>query len=104
MKDDLISRKVALEYLDKRRTYELMAGRNKAYGKGIRDAMKDIENQPSVLAVPLDALCDYLSKSNEEIPFCPDDKADCIECKLRGVACLRKRIIMWMEENANDAE
>lgn len=58
--DDLISRTSVLEYLDKRRTYELMDGRNKAYGKGVRDAMKDIESQPSIPAVPLDKLCECL--------------------------------------------
>lgn len=60
MEDDLISRKEAIEYLDKRRTYELMDGRNKAYGKGIRDAIKDIEALPSVPAVPIEPLCRYL--------------------------------------------
>lgn len=64
----LISRKEVLEYLDKRRTYELMDGRNKAYGKGIRDAIKDIEAQPSVPAVPLDKLCEWLSESSMNIP------------------------------------
>lgn len=49
----LINREAVLEYLEKRRTYELMDGRNKAYGKGIRDAMKDIESQPAVDAVPV---------------------------------------------------
>lgn len=60
--DDLISRKEAIEYLDKRRTYELMDGRNKAYGKGVRDAIKDIVALPSVPAVPLDKLCEWLAE------------------------------------------
>lgn len=98
MKDDLISRKVAMEYLDKRRTYELMDGRNKAYGKGIRDAIKDIEAQPSVSAVPLDKLCEWLDKNNDFVPFCADDKADCNSCELEGAECIKKRIMLWMDE------
>ena len=51
-KGDLISRSDIMMYLDKRKTYEMMDGRNKAYGKGVRDAMKDIESAPAVEAVP----------------------------------------------------
>lgn len=39
--------------LDKRKSYELANGRNRAYGKGVRDAMKDVDDQPTVDAVPL---------------------------------------------------
>lgn len=39
--------------LDKRKTYELADGRNRAYGKGVRDAMKDVDKQPTVDAVPV---------------------------------------------------
>lgn len=91
---DVISRKEVLEYLDKRRTYELMDGRNKAYGKGIRDAIKDIEALPSVQAVPLDKLCEWL-ENNASMYY--------------GTNVSRhawKQMITsdLMEENTNDAE
>lgn len=60
-KGDLISRSDIMMYLDKRKTYEMMDGRNKAYGKGVRDAMKDIESAPAVEAVPLEPLCEWLA-------------------------------------------
>lgn len=50
----LIDADALLEYLDKRRTYEVMDGRNKAYGKGVRDAMKDIESAPTIDAIPME--------------------------------------------------
>lgn len=34
--------------LEKRYTYEMADGRNKAYGKGVRDAIKDIWDAPTV--------------------------------------------------------
>lgn len=34
--------------LEKRYTYEMADGRNKAYGKGVRDAIKDIWGAPTV--------------------------------------------------------
>ena len=52
----LIDADALLEYLDKRRTYEVMDGRNKAYGKGVRDAMKDIESAPTIDAIPVEWL------------------------------------------------
>lgn len=50
------------EYLDKRRTYEILDGRNKAYGKGVRDAMKDVEDAPTIDAIPVDWLKDKMQK------------------------------------------
>lgn len=35
-----------------------MDGRNKAYGKGVRDAMKDIENAFTIDAIPVEWLED----------------------------------------------
>lgn len=49
----LIDADALLEYLDKRRIYEVMDGRNKAYGKGVRDAMKDIESASTIDAIPV---------------------------------------------------
>jgi hypothetical protein len=103
---DLISREEVLEYLDKRRTYELMDGRNKAYGKGIRDTIKDIEAQPSVPAVPLDKLCEWLAERYEP-PYALIDidklriPIDFRQQKEIWMAALTK----WMEEtNATDTE
>lgn len=49
----LIDADALLLALDKRKTYELADGRNRAYGKGVRDAMKDIGKQPTVDAAPV---------------------------------------------------
>ena len=49
----LIDADALLLALDKRKTYELADGRNRAYGKGVRDAMKDVGKQPTVDAVPV---------------------------------------------------
>lgn len=48
--------------LDKRRTYEIMNGRNKAYGKGVRDAMKDVEDAPTIDAIPVEWLREKTKK------------------------------------------
>lgn len=95
MKDDLISREAVLEYLDKRRTYELIDGRNKAYGKGIRDAIKDIEAQPSVPAVPLDKLSAILGK-NADCP--PGHSPVQYQCKESCAECWKSVLKEWMEE------
>ena len=50
---DLIDRDELIIYLDKRMTYEAMEGRNKAYIKGVRDAIADAKAQPTVDAVPV---------------------------------------------------
>lgn len=53
--DDLLLR------LDKRMTYE--AGRNHAYLKGVRDAMKEIDAARTVDAIPVEWLRDKMQKS-----------------------------------------
>ena len=54
------------EYLDKRRTYEIMDGRNRAYGKGVRDAMNDVDAAPAIDAIPVgwmrDKILGYASR------------------------------------------
>ena len=57
---------------------------------------KLIQNAPSVPAVPLDKLCEWLNKNHGELPPCPFDE-DCYECGLDGVACIKRRITAWME-------
>ena len=98
---NLISREEVLEYLDKRRTYELMDGRNKAYGKGIRDAIKDIEALPSVPAAPLDKLCEWLPNAVHSCPANTEghnEKCEHMKCE----ECWKEAICNWMEEdNAN---
>lgn len=55
----LIDADTLYEHLDKRRTYEVMDGRNKAYGKGVRDAMKDLASALTVPAIPVEWLRRY---------------------------------------------
>lgn len=45
--------------LDKRRTYEFMNGRNKAYCKGVRDAMKDTDAATTIAAIPVEWLREF---------------------------------------------
>lgn len=61
----LIDADALLDYLDKRKTYELADGRNKAYGKGVRDAMKDVEQQPIIDAIPVE----WLKRKLEEVEW-----------------------------------
>jgi len=58
----IIDADALLEYLDKRRTYEVMNGHNKAYGKGVRDAMKDLEDAPTIAAIPVEWLEEWLTE------------------------------------------
>lgn len=102
---DLISRKVVLENLDKRRTYELMDGRNKAYGKGIRDAIKDIEALPSVQAVPLDKLCLLLSDIAGAPCYTQNGEDKCFQligdsCNVKwsDKECWKRFLTKWLEE------
>jgi hypothetical protein len=80
--DDLISRKVAIESI------------KDPVVKGF--ALYALKGVPSVPAVPLDKLCEWLNKNQGELPHCPFDE-DCYECGLDGVACIKKRIKAWME-------
>lgn len=76
---DQIDRGELLLKLDKRKTYEAAEGRNNAYLKGIRDAIKDVKSAPAVeAAVPLIPLCRMLGKIG--LPPCNHDRAKCIKC------------------------
>lgn len=44
----LIDADAFAEYLDKRMTYGAMEGKNRAYCKGVRDAIKDVNEQPTI--------------------------------------------------------
>lgn len=44
----LIDRTELILLLDKQKTFAMMDGRNKAYYKGLRDAIKEIEEAPTV--------------------------------------------------------
>jgi hypothetical protein len=58
----LIDADALSENLDKRRTYEIMNGRNKAYGKGVRDAMNDVDSAPTIDAIPVEWLREKMQK------------------------------------------
>lgn len=86
--DDLISRKAVRDGMMK-------------YGFHAPDMTvhEFVEDElPSIPAVPLDKLCEWLDKNNDFVPFCADDKADCNSCELEGAECIKKRIMLWMEE------
>ena len=63
----LIDADALIERLDKRKTYEAMDGRNKAYVKGVRDAMKDVENQPTIDAIPVEWLEAQISPYRDKL-------------------------------------
>lgn len=56
-----------------------------------------VYKMPTIEAVPLEPLCEWLDKNNDFVPFCADDKADCNSCELEGAECIKKRIMLWME-------
>lgn len=58
----LIDAEALSENLDKRRTYEIMNGRNKAYGKGVRDAMNDVDSAPTIDAIPVEWLQEKMKR------------------------------------------
>lgn len=57
-----------------------------------------IDHMPTIDAVPMDKLCEWLDKNDDFVPYCDDDKADCNSCDLEGAECLKKRIVLGMEE------
>ena len=90
--DDLISRKAAIEAIK-----ELLYEPDSVQYIWSSDALSAVKHAHSVHAVPLDKLCEWLNKNQGELPPCPFDD-DCYECGLDGVACIKKRIKAWMEE------
>ena len=100
--DDLISREAAIETV-KKLLYETAF--NSCGHHQDDEIYADIAEHrievwlglvPSVPAVPLDKLCEWLNKNQGELPPCPFDD-DCYECGLDGVECIKKRIKAWME-------
>lgn len=90
--DDLISRKAAIEAIK-----ELLYEPDSVQYIWSSDALSAVKHVHSVPAVPLDKLCEWLNINQGELPPCPFDD-DCYECGLDGVACIKKRITAWMEE------
>ena len=69
----LIDADALLLALDKRKTYELADGRNRAYGKGVRDAMKDVGKQPTVDAISV-VHGKWVLNENDDMFYCTNCK------------------------------
>ena len=94
--DDLISREAAIEALGERPENWTDTPEEIEAVRSYDNAIDDLKSVPSVPAVPLDKLCEWLNKNQGELPPCPFDD-DCYECGLDGVECIKKRIKAWME-------
>lgn len=102
---DLISKEALLNDLCEDReegTFTFTAKQAKAADKVIRYITDRIQAQPSVPAVPLDKLCEYLSATCA----CPPNKEEiqkrCLtaQCAL----CWKESITKWMEEQDADRQ
>ena len=98
---DLISQKALLNHLNDvwltntpNGSYDMQA----AKAEGIAIAMKAVEDFRTVPAVPLDKLCEMLSKSNVNVP-CNDDCEGCEAFDGTGdtVNCWKITLTKWME-------
>ena len=99
---DLISRKAAIEAMKKWATQPVIMKSRYFEPKGkaiVLDMMGVVKEQPSVPAVPLDKLCEMLSKSNVNVP-CNDDCEGCEAFDGTGntVNFWKVTLTKWMEE------
>lgn len=94
MKDDLISREVAIEAVR-----ELLLEPDSTQYIYSSDAIGAVKSVPSVAAVPLDKLCEMLCKSNVNVP-CNDDCEGCEAFYGTGdtVNCWKVALTKWIEE------
>jgi hypothetical protein len=82
----LIDADALSENLDKRRTYEVMNGRNKVYGKGVRDAMNDVDAAPTIDAIPMEWIEDMLREWHKnKAPF-------------EAIGAVSGMLVMWRKE------
>jgi hypothetical protein len=94
---DLISRKAAIEALEfEKDCLEALERIN-----GVEDAIEVIQQLPSVAAVPLDKLCEWLNVHCGRPNYCNDRL--CGECNLDGEGfeyepCWKTLLTEWMEE------
>lgn len=98
MKDDLISRKAAIDRLN------TIPPGNWSKARYTRE----LWNVPSVEAVPLDKLCEFLEKCGAD-SYCGTCKQIMGGCITDGNGCgsehfWKELLTKWKEETANDAE
>ena len=99
---DLIDREAAIEAIDHEREILLNQGRDGAEHVVVHHARRLIEDMPTILAVPLDKLCEWLGNSFSDPPCCVLENVRCkMEC--RGFShmdyseCWRYILTKWME-------
>jgi hypothetical protein len=97
--DDLISRKSAIKIAEK---YGLSKGTTIGKHSGIAEIISDkLSELPSVPAVPLDKLCDFLEKCGAD-SYCGTCKQIMGECFTSGRGCgsehfWKELLTKWME-------
>ena len=96
---DLISRKAAIEALGERPENWTDTPAEIEAARSYDNAIDDLKSVPVVIAVPLDELCEMLSKSNVNVP-CNDDCEGCEVFDGSGdtVNCGKVTLTKWMEE------
>ena len=91
---DLISRKAAIEVI--RGILNTSIG----FACGLEEMISRIETVPSIPAVPLDKLCEWLANSFSDPPCCTLENVRC-EMECRGFTqiseCWRHVLTEWME-------
>ena len=105
MMDDLISRKTAIETLALNTDYQTPDGiKNDLInhpGKecdwlgGIDEAISIIEELPSIPAVPLDKLCEYLNSVIYPCIICKESPGP--QCNAKRKGCWEQVLKKWME-------
>lgn len=101
--DDLISRKAAVEYLMTNMGWHDEDGYEVDDADEKRTIIEDLINGiPSIPAVPLDKLCEWLANSFSDPPCCTLENVRCkMECRgftqMDYSECWRHVLIKWME-------
>ena len=89
---DLISRKAAIEALEfEKDCLETLERIN-----GVEDAIEVIQQLPSVAAVPLDKLCEYLNSVIYPCIICKESPGP--QCNAERKGCWERVLTKWMEE------
>lgn len=104
---DLIDRGAAFEAIDHEREILLNQGRDGAEHVVVHHARRLIEDMPSIPAVPLDKLCEWLAGiygspcqfgEIECYPQCePDGEGMCLGMRSNDVTCWKSYLTKWME-------
>ena len=88
--DDLISRKAAIEAIK-----ELLCEPDSVQYIWSSDALSAVKHAPSVPAVPLDKLCEYLNSVIYPCIVCKESPGP--QCNAKRKGCWERVLTKWME-------